>query len=203
MPSVNLAYVYEPYPDELTELRSAIEALTGEPPARALPIAGYAGPNEVVQLIIDQASWTMVLKALALRFGWSFADAIGKQAADDIWKNKACYAKALMRGAAEPVRRLIAAILELRDKRQTVAVGVHVPDTPRNATLNINSTDPAEIAWQIANVARCAVEIRNIILDAQANDSNFTGEGPNEDLSIPIQILPSGDIRVLGKTIKK
>jgi hypothetical protein len=204
-PIINLGIVYEPHPAELKELSDSLIELTNTKPEQER-IVGFAGPNEVVQLIIDSATWQNALYTLAMIFGGKFAASfsteLGKLVAGEVWKNKKNYYDAVKQKNAAPFLRLVKAIQDLRSKDQTITIAIKIPGTPRNAGLVITSDDPAEIAWQIANVTRCAEDIKKIILDARQNTNveKYT-VGSNPDLSIVIEVLENGDVRILDVTI--
>lgn len=204
MTTVNLGIVYEPHPSELSELSSVLKEITNDEPQKER-IIGYAGPNEVVQMLIDVASWPNALWSLALLFGGkfaiSFATELGKLAATDVWKEKKNYYEAIKQNTAAPFLKLFNAIKALRTKEQTVTIAIKIPDTPRNAGLVLESNDPAEIAWQISNVIRCAEKIRDIIIKARSINPHLTN-GSNPDMSIVIEVLENGDVKVLDEIIK-
>ena len=207
MSTIDLGIVYEPHPRELAELDDALVEITGAQPSRE-HVVGYAGPNEVVQILIDAATWKNALSSLAALFGGtfaiSFANELGKQVASEVWKEKKNYYEAVKQASANSFLRVVAAIQALRAKEQTVTIAVRVPGTPRNAGLVLTSNDPAEIAWQISNVTRCSVEIVEVIQQAQAaNPGQPPRNGNNPDLSIVIEVLDNGDVRVLGAVISK
>jgi len=207
MAPLNLGIVYEPHPQELANLSDVLTEISGTPPEKE-QILGYAGPNEVVQILVDASTWQNALSGLAMLFGGiftaSFAQELGKQAASEVWKEKKNYYDAVKRMSAAPFYRLVSAIQALRQKDQTVTISVKTPSTPRNASLVITSDDPAEIAWQISNVTRCAREIHDIIPQiTDADPQSPLRNGNNPDMSIVIEVLESGDVKVLGVVIKK
>ena len=204
--TVDLGIVYEAHPDELSELSSALKDITGVSPSKE-KLVGYDGPNEVVQILIDSATWVSTLNIVASLLGGSFAVSFGneiaKQAAAEVWKQKSNYYEAVKRLSAAPFLKLAKTIKALREKNQTVTVSVKIPNTPRNASLVISSDDPAVIIWQIANITRCAADIREVIAKA-AEDSPQSPpcNGDNPDMSIVLELLENGDIKLLGITIK-
>ncbi len=206
MATFDLGIFYEPHPDELAEMSDAIVDLTGDEPQKE-QVVGFAGPNDVVQILIDAENWQKVLLAIGTVFGWfvlHFSQELGKLAAADVWKDKSKYYEVLRKTSAAPFHRLMRAIQALRAKHQTVSVAVKVPGTPRNAGLVLASDDPAEVAWQICNVVRCSVEIRAIVLATrQANPDSPPTTGDNPDMSIVIETLDDGRVRVLGEIIDK
>jgi hypothetical protein len=201
MATVDLGIVYEPHPQEFAELRAALSELTGSAPGQER-LFGYAGPNDVVQLLLDAATWQNVLAVLAASFGGAFAASFGKElgklAAVEVWKEKRNYYDAVKRVTASSFLKFVAAIKAMREKDQTVTIAVRIPGTPRNAGLVITSDDPAEIAWQISNVTRCTVAIQRVIFQSPGNPM----DGDNPDKSIVIEVLENGDVRVLGVTIQ-
>jgi hypothetical protein len=206
-PIINIGIVYEPHPTELRELSNSLIELTTTEPEKE-KIVGFAGPNEVVQLIVDAATWHNALWALAMIFGGKFAGSfsteMGKLVAGEVWKNKKNYYEAVKQKTAVPFLRLFNAIQDLRSKDQTITIAVKIPGTPRNAGLVITSEDPAEIAWQLANVMRCADEITNIIMDARKNTTGLQYTiGDNPDMSLVIEVLENGDVKILDITIVK
>ncbi|MBX3373896.1 MAG: hypothetical protein KF817_08675 [Phycisphaeraceae bacterium] len=204
MTTISLGTVYEPHPREVAELSQAILSLTGEEPERR-PIQGFAGPNDVVQILIDAATWPKALGAFGLllggKFAISFVSELGKRSAAEVWKNRENYAEALRRASAAPFKRLIEAIAALRQRDQTVTIAVWIPGTQRNAGLVITSEDPVEIIWEISNVARCAPQILEIV--QRKRDASPYGEvdGRNPDSSIQIEIAQDGSISILGEVI--
>jgi hypothetical protein len=203
--SIDLGVAYELGQPELAELSNALQDITGQLPEKH-QVASFAGPNEVVQLLLNAATWQNALSALAAIFGGAFVAELGKLSAGDIWKNKENFSEALRRVANSKFFRVVSAIQALRKKNIIVTVAVQVKNTPRNAGLIIVSDDPAEIGWQIANIARCAEDIQRIVQRVQAaggvNYNLPPGIG-NEDISIKVEVLENGDVRVLGVTIQK
>jgi len=204
MKNVNLGIVYEPHPAELDELSAALSAVTQEQPVREI-VFGFAGPNEVVQLIIDAATWQNALLTLSTLFGGkfaaSFATELGKLSAAEVWKNRANYTDAIRSATAAPFVRIANAISELRKKEQTVTIAVRIPGTHRNAGLVITTDDPADIAWQFSNVARCAPRILDAVERHMEANPNTWLTGRNPDLSIEIKITRDGNIEILGEEI--
>lgn len=205
MTTINLGIVYEPHPTELSELGYALEEITGATPPKE-KIVGYDGPNEVVQILIDAATWQNILACYAIKLGdtflRSFSDELGKQAAAEVWKQKNNYYEALKRVSAAPFLKLAKSIQSLRKKNQIVTISVKIPNTPRNASLVITSDDPAVIIWQIANVTRCAGDIRDVIKKAtEANPQSPPRNGKNPDMSIVLELFENGDLKILDTTI--
>ena len=204
MSVINLGIFHEYRPTEIAELNEALFELTGDRPQKE-EIEDFAGPNDVVQLLIDAANWQRILLIFSAIFGAAFAAELGKLTAAEIWKEKRNYYEALKRGAAARLERVFQAIRALQEKEQTVTVAVKIPGAPRNAALALESDDLALIAWQIANVTRCAEEIRNIVDEACRENPDYppTKHELNPDLSIVIKVLDNGDVEVLGKIIRK
>lgn len=202
--SVKVATVYEPCPTEINDLKLALTDVFHETP-QDKRIGGFAGPNEVVQILVDSATWQTALGGLALLFGGSFAlsfsTELGKQVATDVWKNRANYAEAMKRASAAPFKRLVESLAALRRKKQTTTVSIEVPNSVRNASIVITSEDPEEVAWQmsltILHTEEVLEVVREVVLFADP------GGKTNPDLSIVLEILPTGDMKVLGRTIKK
>ena len=165
---------------------------------------GYAGPNDVVQLLIDVATWQNALLGLATLFGakfvGTFSAELGKLTATEVWKNKENYRNAVTQATAAPFRRLVAALNAFRRKSQTTTLAVKIEGADRNAGLILTSEDPAVIAWQMGCVMICAAEIRKIVLD---NPDLPWQDFDNPDLSIQIKVLDNGDVTIMGQTISK
>lgn len=201
MAILNLGIAENKFPEEVKELSFAIKEITNDEPQRVSVVA-LAGPNDFVQILIDILTWQKALFGLALilggKFASSFASELGKLAANDVWKEKKNYYDAIKNKIAIPIQRLVDAIKKLREKDQSVTIAIKIPGTMRNAGLVLSSDDPAVLIWQIANVIRCADKIQKILIEArQANPDSFRSEGSNPDMSIVIEVLENGDVKVL------
>lgn len=203
MANIDLGIVYEPHPTELAEIEAALSVVTDGQPERK-KLVGYAGPNDVVQLLIDAATWQNALSGLALIFGAtfvrSFSGELGKLSATEVWKNRESYSDAVKQATAAPFNRLVVALNSFRNKGQTTTIAVRIEGTERNAGFILTSEDPSVVAWQMACITLCASEIRQIVLD---NPDLPWKDSGNPDLSIKIDVLENGDISILGKTISK
>ena len=203
MANLDLGIVYEPHPEELAEIEAALSAIVDAQPEKER-LVGYAGPNEVVQLLIDVATWQNALLGLATLFGakfvGTFSAELGKLTANEVWKNKENYKSAVKHATAAPFRRLVAALNSFRRKSQTTTLAVKIEGTQRNAGLILTSEDPAVIAWQMGCVMICAEEIRKIVLD---NPDLPWRDFDNPDLSIKIEVLENGDVTIMGQAISK
>ncbi len=206
MATIDLRIVYEPCPAELAELSAVLAEITSETPLKE-EIPGLAGPNEFVQMLLDAATWQNALRCFAVTIGGvfasSFAKELGKHVEAEHWKNKENYYNALKKVTTGVLRRLVRAIQALRAKDQTVTIAIRIPGLSRNAGLLLTSDDEAVILWQIANVIRCAEQIREIVTAAQATPGWARPGLLNRDFSIPVEVLDNGDVKVLGKVISK
>jgi hypothetical protein len=205
MSVIKLGIVYKPYPLEFAELQVALSEITKET-SEEEDLIGLAGPNDVVQILIDALTWHKAIIFVAIIFGRkfveSFATELGKHTEAYFWKEKKNYSDAITQAIASPFIRVVNAIKTLRSKNQTITIAIKIQGTCRNAGLVLKSEDPAEIAWEMANVIRNAEKIQNIVIEAQrANPDNPIWSGDNPDKSIEVEILENGDIKVLGITI--
>ena len=207
MSTISIGIVGERHPHELKELSDSLAEIINDKPQQER-ILGLAGPNEVVQLLIDAVTWKNALYSLALilggKFAASFATELGKLTATKIWKEKKNYHEAFKKIISSPFHRFVNAIKALRTKNQTILITIKIPGTIRNASLALISDDPAEIAWQIANVIRCAEDIKDIVEAAKKTNpnENFLDRN-NPDMSVVIEVLDNGDVKVFDVIIKK
>jgi len=195
MATIDLGRVWEPFPAELEELRAALAELTGERPEK-LTLQGVAGPNDIVEIILDFDAWPRVMRWLVE----GIVIKLGEKATAAVWKNKAIYYQAVKAGASAPLLRLIKAIESLERREQAVYLAVKVPGTPRNVALRLKTDEPAKFLWQLANIARCAPEIREVVLAAVA--ANEISPPMNGNYEI-IEVLGNGDVLILGTVISK
>jgi hypothetical protein len=205
MSIINLGMVYKPSPAELEDLSASLAEAAGARPVEE-KVQGLAGPNDILQLVIDAVNWKTALEVLGVflggRFLKSFADELGKQAGASLWKNKKHYYEAVKSTASSALRQFTDSIRAIRAKDQVVAVAIKIPGSGRNAGLVLTSDDDAELLWQIANVYRCAVEIAAII-EPMVGDPVAMQKSGTIAVSVRVEVLENGDVRVFDQTIAK
>jgi len=207
MSQIDLGIVYKPHPQELHELSNALTEFTGSTPVEE-KLFSFAGPNEVVQIILDAASWMNILKGLALilggKFAASFVSELGKQAAItsiDFWKDKKNYPNAIKGENSAAFFKFIEAIKSLREKNQTITIAVKLPGTPRNAGLILKTDNSSELAWQLACIALKTEQIQQLYLEIEKSENRMQKTGNNPDMSIELELMDNGDVKFLGQTL--
>ncbi|MBU3003651.1 hypothetical protein [Paraglaciecola arctica] len=200
MSHIELGIVYHPCPEELEEFSSAVSKLTGLTP-REEKLFGFAGPNEVVQIILDTVSWALLFKGsaafLGTKFLSSYVSELGKQAATktiETFGSKEDKDK-------EIFLELVEAIIKLRQKGQTVTVAVKLIDTPRNAGFVIETEDPKEIAEQMSLVALYTEDIQKRYEELKREDDKVSKTGNNPDMSLKIEITDGGKVLLMGNEV--
>lgn len=206
MRKIELGIVYKPYPEELEEFTLAVSKLTGLTPSEE-KLFGFAGPNDVVQIILDAASWALVLKGtvafLGGKFLSSYISELGKHAAlKTIEAFQAKESNSESNIDADSFMELVVAIKKLREKGQTVTIAVKLPDTPRNAGFIIETDDPREIAKQISFIAIHTEEIQNSYQAIINKGGKVPRTGNNPDMSLKIELLENGDVTFLGEKLE-
>lgn len=208
MSRIDLGIVYKPHPKELLKLNEALTEFTGDCPQEKILI-GLAGPNEVVQIILNATSWMNIIKFLSIflggKFAASYVSELGKQAAVksmEHWQNKRNYLDLSKRGGSSSFIKLSTTIKALREKGQTITIAVKLPGSLRNAGLIITTDNTSEIAWQLACLALKTEIVQNIYLEIIKNGENLKQTGDNSDMSLEIKLTDNGDIIFLGEILK-
>jgi hypothetical protein len=94
---------------------------------RRLTALRSAEPPSWIKIFAEVAEWVTPFKVVAT----VFVSQLAKNAADDLWKNKAAIAAALRNASAAPLRKLAAALLRAKEKARPstdVIVGLPIPD---------------------------------------------------------------------------
>jgi hypothetical protein len=112
------------------------------PPERQ-KVCDLAGPNNILQLVLDAASWTTLAKVTVGAFAAAFIAQTGKNAADALWNNPKKLTNWLQSAPGKSFGRLLNAIRSAIGKECTVSLAV-------DANVS-NATDarlPAVTIWE-------------------------------------------------------
>lgn len=178
-PSMQIGYVYpDPPTDKILELQNILIELS-EVPAETKKLIGLAGPNEIVQIIADAATWVLVVSVF---YGKAFLEQLGKNHANSLPK--------LTDKISQLAKLLIQKIHELQKAGYEVDLALPVPlPSARNVFVRIDSNKPEDILKLIilmgenapkieASIARILDESNNkAIFD---NNNSFLDETSNK-----------------------
>jgi Uma2 family endonuclease len=141
------------------------------------------GPS-FVQLVADAVQWITPLKAAAI----VFLSQLAKNAADEVWKNKAHLYRILKDTSVDPLYRLVRALAQAKREVSThtrVVIGLPIPQEYLGTLLALETVDEVELAWTIANFVDKVDKINNRLQQEL--------EGGHEPLSIvKLIIQPDG-----------
>jgi Uma2 family endonuclease len=141
------------------------------------------GPS-FVQLVADAVQWITPLKAAAT----VFLSQLAKNAADEVWKNKAHLYRILKDTSVDPLYRLVRALAQAKRELSAhtrVVIGLPIPQEYLGTLLALETVDEVELAWTIANFVDKVDKINNRLQQELA--------GGHEPLSIVRLIIqPDG-----------
>jgi len=143
-------------------------------------------PPSWLKVFADVAEWISPLKVIAT----VFFSQLAKNAADDLWKNKARIAVLLRETAALPLRKFAEALSEAKRGSQAntdIVVGLPIPDDHFGTAL-IVPTETIEDAAAALAVFVCHAEE----IDATVRAAIEGGEGPAS--SVRILLRPNGQV---------
>ena len=95
-----------------------------------------------------------------------FLSQLAKNAADDVWKNKARITAALTDTAVAPLRRVAAALARARQMSPgppSVTIGLGLPDDSHGTAVTWTPDDVEESAWVLACFAQHATAIEAFV----------------------------------------
>ena len=153
---------------------------------RRLTALRSADPPSWIKIFADVAEWVTPFKVIAT----VFLSQLAKNAADDLWKNKAAIAAALRNASATPLRKLTAALLRAKAQARPstdVVVGLPIPDEYFGTALLVPTSSIEDAAVTLAVFVSRVEEI-----DAAIREANAEGNGPAA--SVRIVIRPDGSV---------
>jgi hypothetical protein len=182
MSTIEIGTIYSYKPEDVEELRLAVEEIFQEP-VENTQIPSLAGPNDIIQILFNPEVQEAVVYIAS-----KISDKVIDTVIDAGWGY------------------LAGLVVALRNKGTDVGVGVKIPTREdiapsRNAMLIIKTNDPIELSKSFKSIAYCAEEIAKIYAEHEDNQS-YTEWGDNPDQSAEIVVLENGDVKVLGRTIQ-
>ena len=121
-----------------------------------------AEPPSFIQIMGEALQWLSPLKVAAT----VFLSQLAKEAATEIYKNKAKIAEALAQAAAAPLRRAAASLKQARHqspRHPRVVLGLSMPDDYFGTALSITHESEEEIAYLLASFVTKAEAIQQVI----------------------------------------
>jgi len=156
-----------------SEIISKIEECIGEVQVSEVRLLS-ADQNYLLQLLLDAATWTNLLKVVAT----VFLSRVAQLAADDLWKLKKRIFSRLWESPNNPISKLaeILAQIKQQDPRVEIRLGLPLPDRHSGVLLRVEGSDDPEIAQLIVELAAAAPTIEEEVKGiSQADGWPLTG----------------------------
>ncbi|MGH8049162.1 MAG: hypothetical protein ACREPB_00725 [Arenimonas sp.] len=177
------------------EISLAIEELTGQRP-KPVRLTDLAGPNETIQVLLNNQEWILVAKAVIAIYGAELA----KEAAKATWKKAAPKFEQAVNITGNAFGRLITAIGSAIHAQAPVILGF--PKTPisgrRHIGVEILEATPDEIARIVCLFAGHGEEIERKLDEwdlIRAHQRHLTYQ-ENSDCSVMLTISDEGAIQL-------
>ncbi len=184
------------HPEQADAVEAFAELLDDSVERCDLP--GLAGPNELLQVVVDAEYWERVLAALFLALGTagvSFSHRIGAHLADEVWHKRAELTHALKSVPASALAKLVEILRQTRAKGNTISATIpHKINTVRNAGLVITAEAPGDIVAQLAVFAGKAKAIEAFLNQVVSGEGRFLSLSTNPDCSTRVEINADGKI---------
>jgi hypothetical protein len=156
---------------------------------------GLAGPNEIIQVLLDGLSWAAIVKGLVGAFGVGIATKAGQDTWGMLTKKFGKKDSKVPEWSEDQVRRLVA-ILHEAMKENSVTFGSKIPElswADRHPGIVLSSADPAEIV-RIASVLALNVEEFRSQAAAQIGQARTLPAHQNSDCTPRLVIEEDGTL---------
>lgn len=114
-------------------------------------------PPSFIKLVAESSEWSFALElaasAFLAPFFAQFGAQLGKNAADDLWKNRAAIARALASASAAPIRKVITVLRRAKSKARAstyVAIALPLPDEDYGTEMVVPTDSEEEAALAVA-----------------------------------------------------
>lgn len=164
-----------------------------------------ADPPSVIQIIGSVIDWIDPFKVAVI----AFIAEISREAAKDIYKNKAKIFKALQLITVKPLKEFVEIIFRSKTfsefKNTQIFISVNIPDDYFGTNLELKLNSKEDIAWQFANfilhIEEIEIELNKLI------KSDKPPLAPislilNNDGSILIKYMDSVDLKIQELIVK-
>ena len=121
-----------------------------------------ADPPSFIQIMGEAVQWLSPLKVAAT----VFLSQLAKDAASDVYKNKAKIAQALAQIGAAPLRLVAESLKRVRDespRQPRIVLGLSIPDDYFGTALSITDHSEEEVAYLIAGFVMRAEVIQQLV----------------------------------------
>jgi hypothetical protein len=110
-------------------------------------------PPSFIKLVAESSEWSLALKLAASAFLAPFFAQLGKNAADNLWKNRAVIARALANASAAPIRMVITALRHAKSKARAstyIAIALPLPDEHCGTEMLVPTDSEEDAAVAVA-----------------------------------------------------